>query len=258
MNEDVKISLFCADPSRNLRSIMDKFRGVILFSATLSPFNYFIKILGGKNDDYRLRLKSPFPKENLSVFVSKENTRYKFRKKTIAEVSSKIKKFISSDKGNYMVFFPSYEYMESINSYLSEECMLDNIICQKANMTTEEQREFINMFKKRNNIIGFCVMGGGFSEGIDLPGDKLIGAVIVGVGYPKVSIEGELVCRHFEKEGENIAYVYPGINKVLQAAGRVIRTETDEGRLLLIDDRYLNARYYNLIPETWKPIKILK
>ena len=258
MSEDVKISLFCADPSKNLRSTMDKFKGVILFSATLSPFNYFIRILGGKNDDYRLKLKSPFPKENLTVFVSKENTRYRFRKKTIAEVSAKINKFISSDIGNYMVFFPSYEYMESINNYLSEHHMLDYVICQKSNMTMEEQREFINMFKERNNIIGFCVMGGGFSEGIDLPGDNLIGAVIVGVGYPKVSIEGELICKHFGKEGENIAYVYPGINKVLQAAGRVIRTETDKGKLLLIDDRYLNAKYYNLLPETWKTIKILK
>ena len=258
MNGDVKICLFCADPSKNLRSIMNKFRGTILFSATLSPFNYFIKMLGGKSDNYRLRLQSPFPKENLSVYVGNENTRYKFRNRTIPEVSNKIMQFTLNDKGNFMVFFPSYEYMESITKYLSQNFMLDNIICQKSNMTIEEQREFLNMFKERSNVIGFCVLGGGFSEGIDLPGKSLIGAVVVGVGYPKVSIEGEIISSHFGSEGENIAYIYPGINKVLQAAGRVIRTESDKGKLLLIDDRYLGNKYYNLLPESWKPVNILK
>ena len=258
MNDDVKICLFCADPSKNLRNVMDKFRSAVLFSATLSPFNYFIKMLGGTSDNYRLRLKSPFPKENLNVFASNENTRYKFRNKTIPQVSNKIMQFILKYKGNFMVFFSSYEYMESINDYLSEHFKLDNIICQKSNMTIEEQKEFLNLFKEKENVIGFCVLGGGFSEGIDLPGESLIGAVVVGVGYPKVSIEGEIISKHFGRDGENIAYIYPGINKVLQAAGRVIRTESDKGKLLLIDDRYLRSTYYNLLPENWKPINILK
>lgn len=258
ISDDIRISLFCANPSKNLKSVMDKFRAIILFSATLSPFYYFIKILGGNENSYRLRLKSPFPKENFKVCIYRANTRYKVRDKTIPEISNKIAQFILDNMGNYMVFFPSYEYMNNIYNYLEKHNILGNIICQQSNMTDEEQSGFINMFKQRNNITGFCVMGGSFSEGIDLPGDKLVGVIIVGVGYPKVSIEGEIIYKHFGEEGESIAYIYPGINKVLQAAGRVIRTETDKGRLLLIDDRYLKRDYYNLLPENWKPISLIK
>ena len=258
MNNEVKISLFCADPAKNLRSIMNKFRAVILFSATLSPFNYFIKILGGNEDDYRLKLKSPFPKENFKVYMHKANTRYTVRDKTVPQVCKAITQFISSYEGNYMIFFPSYEYMKKVKEYLEEHGMLNNILCQESDMTTEQQKDFIKKFEKRNNIVGLCVMGGSFSEGIDLPGDDLIGVVIVGVGYPKISIEGQIIREHFKRDGENIAYIYPGINKVLQAAGRVIRTETDKGRLLLIDDRYLESKYFKLIPDEWKPINIMK
>ena len=256
--DEVKISLFCANPSKKLKSTMDKFRASVLFSATMSPFRYFINILGGKEDDYRLTLKSPFPKENFKVSLYKANTRYKFRDKTIPEICQVISKFILSNKGNWMVFFPSYEYMKKVQEYIEENNMIDSILSQEANMTVESQERFINEFKTKENITGFCVMGGSFSEGIDLPGEDLIGVIIIGVGYPKVSIEGQIIREHFGEEGENIAYIYPGINKVLQAAGRVIRTECDKGKLLLIDDRYVEKRYFDLLPEIWKPINIIK
>lgn len=256
--DDVKISLFCANPSKKLKSTMDNFRASILFSATMSPFKYFINILGGNETNYRLSLSSPFPKENFKVYLYKANTRYRFRDKTIPQISEVITEFISSNKGNWMVFFPSYEYMKKVQEYIEEKGVLDNILSQEVNMTIESQEQFINEFKTKENVKGFCVMGGSFSEGIDLPGKHLIGVIVVGVGYPKISIEGQIIKEHFGEEGENVAYIYPGINKVLQAAGRVIRTESDKGKLLLIDDRYLEKRYYNLLPESWKPINMIK
>lgn len=258
IKDEVKISLFCANPSKRLRNTMDKCRASILFSATLSPFEYYIKILGGRESDYRLKLNSPFPRENFNVYLKRINTRYASRERTMPEVSRTIVKFISENKGNHMVFFPSYEYMKNVQDYIEKNNMLDKVLYQNQDMTAEDQEKFINEFKERSNTIGFCVMGGSFSEGIDLPGEELIGVIVVGVGYPKISIEGQIIRNHFGRNGERIAYIYPGINKVLQAAGRVIRTEKDKGKLLLIDDRYFERRYLELLPDEWKPLNIIK
>lgn len=252
-NNEVKIILFCVDPSHKLKATMDKCKSTILFSATLSPFEYYIKLLGGNEEDYRLRLHSPYPKENLSVYLYKENTRYKYRKKTLPYIFNKIKKFIEEKQGNYMVFLPSYEYMNMMKEYNESNNININSIWQDIDMNEEDKEKFISKFTKGSDIVGFCVIGGMFSEGIDLPGEKLIGAIIIGVGYPKVSLKGEIIKEYFENEGEKIAYIYPGINKVMQAVGRVIRTESDKGRILLVDDRYSMNRYYNLLPDEWKP-----
>ena len=255
VKSEVIISLFCIDPSNKIRETIDKFRSVILFSATLSPFEYFMKILGGNEDDYRLKLKSPFPKKNLNVYLYKGNTRYIAREKTLSLICKKIFEFTSKRKGNYLVFFPSYEYMNLAKVYIEENFNLDKVIFQDVTMNDEERNDFINQFTEGSCIIGFCVLGGLFSEGVDLPGDKLIGVVIVGVGYPKISLEGTIIKEYFKGDGEKIAYVYPGMNKVMQAGGRVIRSERDKGSILLIDDRYCDKQYYELLPDEWKPLR---
>lgn len=256
--DEVIISLFCVDPSKKLKGTMNKFRAVLLFSATLSPFQYFIKVLGGDVNDYRLKLKSPFPKDNLKVYLYKGNTRYSFRDKTLPEICSKIMNFVEIIKGNYMIFFPSYEYLNKARIHLGENFGEIRLIFQETTMNEEDRDKFLSKFSEGDNVVGFCVMGGLFSEGIDLPGNKLIGVVVIGVGYPKISLESEIIKNYFDIEGERIAYIYPGINKVMQAAGRVIRTENDKGRVLLIDDRYMKREYLNLLPDEWKPLNIIK
>lgn len=252
--DDVEICLFCVNPSQKLRNTMDKCRATILFSATLSPFEYYIKMLGGNIEDYRLKLGSPFKKENLKVYISLENIKYTMRDITLDKVCNRIMSFIDKEKGNYMVFFPSYEYMNKAYSYISKFYNTNNILIQKADMTEEEKQLFLNEFSYESNVIGFCVIGGIFSEGIDLPGKKLIGSIVVGVGYPKITFEGEIIKEFFKEDGIFVSYIYPGINKVMQAVGRVIRTEQDEGRVLLIDSRYNSKIYLSLLPDEWKPL----
>ncbi|MBE6049212.1 MAG: ATP-dependent DNA helicase [Clostridium sp.] len=252
------IALFCIDPASKLRETMNKFRSVVLFSATLSPFEYFIRILGGNKDDYRLKLKSPFPEENINVYLYKGNTRYVAREKTLSEICKKIFKFINMVKGNYLVFFPSYEYLSLAKKHIEENYNYNNILFQDSIMNDNERSDFISQFTEESNIVAFCVLGGLFSEGIDLPGSRLIGTVIVGIGYPKISLEGNLIKSYFKEDGEKVAYIYPGMNKVMQAGGRVIRSESDKGNILLIDDRYLNKQYYELLPGEWKPLINIK
>ena len=256
-SQEVKLTLYCVNPADNLRKCLIKNYSTIFFSATLSPIKYYIDMLGGNECNYRLKLPSPFKKEKLSVFVSPINIRYKYRGKTLPYVVEKISAFIKEEKGNYIVFSPSYAYMDSlwelVNKYegLSEF----KLIKQEADMNESKKNEFLNQFKENRNLIVFCVLGGMFSEGIDLPGKQLIGTVIIGVGYPKIAIENEISREFFEDYGYDYSYVYPGINKIQQAAGRVIRTEYDEGRVLLIDDRYILPKYGSLLPIDWYPIK---
>lgn len=249
-NRDIYIKILCVDPSENIKKITDKCSGTIIFSATFSPFEYYINLLGGDIHSYRFKLESPFDKENLKVYYKSINLRYNYRDENISNVCRSISEFVDEIRGNYMVFFPSYEYMNKVYEIYIDEYN-QNVIKQKESYTDEEKLEFLENFKEESEILAFCVTGGVFSEGIDLPGKRLIGAVIVGVGMPKISIEGNITKEFFGDNGFDYAYVYPGINKVLQAAGRVIRTETDKGRILLIDDRYGTLKYKNLLPKEW-------
>lgn len=249
---DVQLCLYCIDPSSKIKSIIEKCKASILFSATLEPFQYFIKAMGGDSNDYRLRLNSPFPKENLEIYLYAGNTRYKHRQRTLPSICNEINKFVREIEGNYMIFFPSYEYMNRAYDYLKELISLDRLMFQSVDMTEEEKSNFLKKFSSGKNNIALCVMGGSFSEGIDLPGEQLIGAVIVGVGYPKIGLEREIIKEYYGADGELFSYIYPGINKVMQAVGRVVRTEDDKGRVLLIDDRYLNRTYSDLLPKWWE------
>ena len=253
--QEVEINLFCVNPAKNLKSCLDKCYSTIFFSATLSPLTYYINMFRGSDETYRLKLPSPFNKENLKVYISPINIRYNYRKKTIGMVARKIFEFIKDEVGNYMIFSPSYVYMEDLWSEFEKFQLNDfNLIKQSSNMKELEKKEFIDSFKNNRNILAFCVLGGMYSEGIDLPGDCLIGSIIIGVGYPKISSKNHIIKDFYNENGYDYAYVFPGINKVQQAAGRVIRTENDMGRVLLIDERYVSEKYQRLLPIEWYPI----
>lgn len=254
-SQEIKLTLYCVNPAKNLREYLGKCYSVIFFSATISPIKYYVNMLGGDDNTYRLKLPSPFNKENLKVHISPINIRYSYRKRTLSSVKDKICGFIKQQIGNYMIFSPSYAYMEELYSHMEESKLEEfNLMKQKPNMTEEEKSEFLRRFKNSNNLLMFCVLGGMFSEGIDLPGDQLIGSIIIGVGYPMVDMTNEVIKDFYKEDGYDYAYVFPGINKIQQAVGRVIRTETDKGRVLLIDDRYINNKYSVLLPNEWYPI----
>jgi len=253
--QELKLTLYCVNPAKNLREYLSKCYSVIFFSATISPIKYYISMLGGHDETYRLKLPSPFRKENLKVSVSPINIRYTHRERTLKLVKNKIIDFIAESVGNYIVFSPSYAYMELLWNEMNK-CDIKEfqLIKQKQNMSEEEKSDFLQNFKTNSNLLMFCVLGGMFSEGIDLPGEQLIGSIIVGVGYPMIAMKNEIIKNFYGENGYDYAYVFPGINKVQQAVGRVIRTETDTGRVLLIDDRYVTNKYKMLLPNEWSPI----
>lgn len=258
-NDEVVLTLYSVDTSQLLKDTIKKSVSTIFFSATLSPVKYFRKILGGSEEDYILKLPSPFPKDNKCVLISNNiSTKYKDREKSYERICDYIKTVCKNKKGNYMVFFPSYKYMNDVYSIYKDRYN-DKIMIQSSSMSEESRRGFLDEFiphTKETNI-GFCVLGGVFSEGIDLKNDRMIGTIIVGVGLPKICLENDIVREYFEEKynkGFEYAYMYPGMTKVLQAAGRVIRSEKDRGVIVLIDERFDNYFYKGLIPEEWKPI----
>ena len=254
-SHELKLTLYCVNPSHNLKEYLQKCDSVIFFSATITPIKYYVSMLGGNDKTYRLKLLSPFKKENLKVYVAPINIRYAYRNRTLELVKNKILNFIGEQIGNYIVFSPSYAYMELLWDEMSKLNIKEfQLIKQKQNMNEEEKSEFLNEFKMNNNLLMFCVLGGMFSEGIDLPGEQLIGSIIIGVGYPMIAMKNEIIKEFYKENGYDYSYIFPGVNKVQQAAGRVIRTETDQGRVLLIDDRYITNKYKMLLPNEWYPI----
>ncbi len=261
-SKDIILKLYCVDSSYLLREALDRGRASILFSATLTPLDYHMDLLGGKKGDYNIKLSSPFPRENLCLMVGNNiSTRYKDRERTYIDIVKLIESFINAKKGNYFVFFPSYAYMKNIYDLMINRNENLNIIIQDGNMSEVEREKFLLNFEEANNLIAFAVMGGIFSEGIDLTGERLIGAVVVGVGLPQICFERNIIKYYFTNnlgEGYEYAYVYPGMNKVLQAAGRVIRSPEDRGAILLIDDRYGTREYKELFPNEWLGFKNIR
>jgi len=258
--DDIMFKLYCLDPSYVLGETLKKGRSAIFFSATLTPIEYFKEILGGNEDDYTAKAPSPFDRDNLGLFiVGNISTRYKDREKTYLNIVKYIEETVRSKKGNYFVFFPSYKYMELVYEQFNERNPDIKTILQNSSMKEEEREIFLDEFNGNDEImVAFAVLGGIFSEGIDLIGDKLIGAIIVGVGLPQICLERNIVREYFQekkKVGYEYSYMYPGMNKVLQAAGRVIRTEKDRGIVLLIDDRFTTYKYKQLYPREWMGYK---
>jgi DNA excision repair protein ERCC-2 len=256
--ERFRIKLQCMDPSKNLLTCMDRGRSTVMFSATLLPINYYMEQLGGKQDDYAVYAPSSFLPENRLIMIGSDvSTKYTRRnEKEFRKIYEYIKDFTGAKTGNYMVFFPSYQLLQIIAELAEGE--LDGLVVQSSTMTEEEKELFLDEFVEdpKKSRIGFCVMGGIFSEGIDLKSNRLIGAVIVGTGLPMVCNERELFRGYFDEKkgtGFDYAYLYSGMNKVLQSAGRVIRTKEDKGAILLLDERFTQKQYYNLFPREWFP-----
>jgi Rad3-related DNA helicase len=232
----------------------------VLFSATLTPLDYFADILGGGKDAVKLSVPSPFDRERLCLCaLTGISTRYGDREKSIRKIVSAIAATAAARKGNYIVYFPSYSYMEKVLEKFQKKYPKIECVVQTRGMNANQKEEFLSAFLDDHRFrIGFCVMGGSFSEGIDLPGGQLIGTVIVGTGLPGISNERNILRDYYEttrERGFDYAYTYPGMNRVLQAAGRVIRREEDRGVIVLVDDRYADARQKQLFPDHWNHIQ---
>ena len=257
----MRLKLFCIDPSRQIGDALNRCRSAVFFSATLTPLDYFQTMLASESAE-ALTLPSPFPAENLAVFVADRlSTYYRHRDRTKTEVAHILRRIVQPHPGNYLLFFPSYRYMRMVLEMFTAAAPDIEIIVQEPGMTERRREEFLERFETDHpaSLVGFAVMGGVFGEGIDLVGTRLCGAAVVGVGLPAVGLERELIRDYFAgrlDQGFEYAYMYPGINRVLQAAGRVIRTETDRGVVLLIDQRYGTEPYRALLPEHWSPLRI--
>ncbi|MFG6337512.1 MAG: ATP-dependent DNA helicase [Lachnospiraceae bacterium] len=272
------VKLFCVNPAGNLRNCMRRGRSTILFSATLLPILYYKTLLGAEEGDYEVYAKSVFRPDKLGLYIGSDVTS-RYTRRGDAEyyrIASYIHNIIEKRQGNYMVFFPSHSFLQRVfeiyRKYFNEEETVECIL-QESHMNEESREAFLNRFRgnedcdlqsqiqmdiemeEERSLLGFCVMGGIFSEGIDLKNDSLIGAIIVGTGLPQVCNERELLKKYFDGWGENgfnYAYRYPGMNKVLQAAGRVIRTVDDFGVVALLDERFLSPAYQRLFPREWQ------
>jgi DNA excision repair protein ERCC-2 len=258
---DFTVKLFCVDPAGGLLETLQDLRSAVFFSATLRPLFYFKRLCGCEPADPEIRLPSPFPKENLRVHLAGNiSTRYRDRAKTRDQVAACLLHFARAHPGGHLFFFPSYEYLEAVLAAFAPRAEPMIIHRQTREMTEGDRADFLAEFSgpEGGTRVGFVVMGGVFGEGIDLAGDRLTGAAIVGVGLPGISIERELIRAFFADQfgnGYDFAYVYPGMIRVLQAAGRVIRSETDRGSILLIDDRFTRPPYSRLLPAHWRPLR---
>lgn len=260
--EAVRLRLFCLDPSHLLREALQRGKAAVFFSATLTPIDYYRTLLGGDESDPLLQLPSPFPPENLAVLVhSRIRTNLRARTETLTDVLQAIAALVECRHGNYLIYLPSYEYLGMVREPLAALLPAVRIMAQRPGMTEGEREAFLAAFAGENpeTLVGFAVMGGIFGEGIDLVGDRLIGAVIVGVGLPQITVERDLIRDYFQEKtgaGFEYAYSFPGMNRVLQAAGRVIRSETDRGVVLFIDTRFAHERYRCLFPRWWQPVRV--
>lgn len=259
---DFKLKLFCVNPAVKLQNFLSQGNSTVFFSATLLPIRYYKKLLSVETDDYAVYAHSPFKEANRLLVLGQDvSTKYTRRGYEMYErFAIYIKNVMQAKPGNYLVFFPSYRFMEEVREtferYRTEEmcCMM-----QEQNMNEQDREAFLQEFEaeREGSLAGFCVMGGIFSEGIDLTKERLIGAMIVGTGLPQVCNEREILKQYFDRHGENgfdYAYLYPGMNKVLQAAGRVIRTEEDKGVIALLDDRFAGRRYLEIFPREWRKL----
>ncbi len=256
------ITLLRVDPASRLREILEVLGGATFFSATLSPLDFFRSLLGGLPSDSQLRLPSPFPSTNLNVLVQDRiPTHYRARTDSLLQVVDAIRAFAEAHPGNYIAFFPSHLYLSAALEQFQMRAPDVEVFAQSSGMSEEQKIAFLGRFtpSPTRTRLGFALLGGIFGEGIDLIGDRLSGAIIVGVGLPQISFERDVIRNHFQRSqgaGFEFAYVYPGINRVIQAAGRVIRSETDRGALLLIDPRFVQPRFRDLLPPSWNLIPV--
>lgn len=263
LNDDYEIHIFCLDASEFINSILYKVNSSTLFSATLSPLSYYEKLITNDHFDNELIIDNPFDKNNLNLIINnKLSLIYQNREKSLNDVISNIKTFVLSKLGNYLIFVPSYEYLYKIKKELKFDEDI-NLIYQSKKMTNLEKNIFLDKFQSnpQKTTIGFAVIGGTFAEGIDLVSDRLIGVCIIGIGLPSFDYENSLLKDYYESKGlngYNFTYLNPAMNRVMQAVGRLIRSENDRGSVLLIDSRYLYKNYLSLFRKDWDNYKVIK
>lgn len=263
-DKDITVKLFCVDPSELIKEGMDRAKSLIAFSATLIPASYYIQMMGGIKDAVYLMLESPFDPKNLSVIIdSSVSAKYRNRALSIAPIARKLTAAVKARKGNYMAFFPSYEYMQSVYDEMMAQDSGVELVIQQRGLSEQQREDFLQGFSVQNEkyMLAFAVMGGIFSEGIDLSGDRLVGAFIVSVGLPGISLEKDIIMEYFTARGKNgfdYAYRYSAMNKVMQASGRVIRTAEDRGIVMLLDERFTERKYIDLMPPEWSHYRVIR
>ncbi len=260
-SEDTLI-LFCADAKEYLSVRLKDAVCAVFFSATLSPLSYYCELLGGENTDYLLNVPSSFDPDKFNITIDTSvKTTYSQRASYYGMIAEKIYRITENKKANYMVFFPSYDFMQAVFEKYAKKYPTQNIILSRKGLTENERDEIINSLVPDANVTLFAVSGGVFSEGIDLAGEKLYGAIIVGCALPMVSVKNELIREYFEKNGKDgfeYAYIIPAMNKILQSMGRVIRTSDDEGIAYLMDERFVHKKYLRCFPPHYENIHIIK
>ena len=261
---DLRAKLFCLDPAPLLAFPLERSCATIFFSATLLPMNYFKKLLTGATDHISRTFESPFPQENACLLIhNKISTKYTQRADSYDDIAELIETIIKTHTGNYLVYFPSYVYLNEVVERLKQRLPDRQLLIQERGMDENARDSFLAQFSTTNEetLVGFAVMGGVFGEGIDLVGDRLIGVIVVGVGVPQLGLERDLIKEYFDRDlgrGYAYAYQYPGFNRVLQATGRVIRTDTDRGIIVLIDERFTQTQYRQLFPSHWRGYQVVK
>jgi len=250
-----RLTLLCLDPSSRLRETLRGLRAAIFFSATLSPQDYFRTLLGGGEGDETLALGSPFRPEQMRLRILPCDVTYARRPDSLAAVADAVAGAIARHPGNHLVFCPSLDYLDQLAAALAPR--LPGLLCQSPGMDEAAREAFLARFEESGErpCVGLAVLGGVFSEGIDLPGRRLVGVTVIGAGIPRLSLERDLLHAYFDEavgHGFDYAYRFPGMQRVLQAVGRLIRSEEDHGRALLIDHRFQEARYRRLFPEWWR------
>ena len=256
------LKLFCVNPAANLQKCLDKGNSAVFFSATLLPIQYYKRLLSTEKDNYAVYIDSSFDtKKRLLMNGVDVSTRYAMRSREMYQrYATYIFRVVKAKMGNYLIFFPSYRFMEDVYQEFTQLLASDEeemeLIIQQKHMDEEERENFLRAFEmgREKSLIGFGVLGGIFSEGIDLTNEKLIGTLIIGTGLPQVCNEREILKSYFDQKGLygfDYAYRYPGMNKVLQAAGRVIRTEDDRGVILLLDERFQREKGKEIFPKEW-------
>ncbi len=265
------VKLYCVKPAENIKNCLDRGIASVFFSATILPIKYYMEMLSDCPEDQAIYIRSPFAQENRKILIANDvTTRYTKRNdEQYNNIYNYIWQIVRARPGNYMVFFPSYVMLDRVKEIAqTDETNLGvRVIAQTPYMNETDREEFLDTFVGERNVLAFCIMGGIFSEGIDLTGEKLVGAIVVGPGLPQVCTERKLMMDYFDgrsgsdnrwtdSEGFRYAYQYPGINKVFQAAGRVIRTEEDQGVIILLDERFASRRYSELFPVEWGDYEI--
>ena len=258
------LHLYCVNPSVNLQECLERGKSTIFFSATLLPVNYYKNLLSSKKDNYAVYADSAFREEQRLLFIGRDVSSL-YTRRTLGEfhrIALYIQQVLRAKKGNYLIFFPSYRFMEDVyEQFLAVNEQEADCMMQSGNMNEADREEFIQEFSnpRGKSLAAFCVLGGIFSEGIDLKEDLLIGVLIVGTGLPQICNQREILREYYQEEngqGFDYAYQYPGMNKVLQAAGRVIRTASDRGIIGLLDDRFLRSDYRQLFPREWSQYEV--